>query len=396
MPPPLRICHLITTLDVGGAQQALCRLVERMDRARFASEVVSLVEPGVLAERLRALDVPVRGLGMARGQPSPAGVWRLTAHLARSAPALLQTWLYHADLAGLLAGRLARVPHIVWNVRAADMDMSQYGRLSGLTRRACAWLSPAPDAVVVNSEAGLRHHDRLGYRPRRWVLIPNGIDTTAFEPDAELGTRVRAELGFGRDELVVGLVARVDPMKGHATFVQAAERLGEALPCVRFLLVGDGTGEGDSGPLQERLARSPVRPHVVGLGRRLDVARLMTAMDLVTQTSPFGEGFPNAIAEAMACGVPCVVTDVGDAAALVGETGVVVAPGDVDGLVAAWRRLLAEPPAERHARGLRARARIEARFDLAATVGRYERLYEHLVSGRPLEADSGLTHGEIR
>ncbi len=367
-----------------------------MDRARFASEVVSLVEPGVLAERLRALDVPVRGLGMARGRPSPAGVWRLAAHLARGAPALLQTWLYHADLAGLIAGRLARVPRIVWNVRAADMDMSYYGRLSGLTRRACAWLSPAPDAVVVNSEAGLHHHGRLGYRPRRWVLIPNGIDTTAFKPDADAGTRVRAELGLDSGELVVGLVARVDPMKGHATFLEAAERLGETLPGVRFLLVGEGTGEGESGPLRERLARSPVRPRVVGLGRRLDVARLMTAMDLVTQTSTFGEGFPNAIAEAMACGVPCVVTDVGDAAALVGETGVVVPPGDVDRLVAAWHRLLAVPPAERRAWGLRARARIEARFDLDGVVGRYERLYEHLVFGRPLEADSGLTHGDSR
>jgi len=373
----IRIAHLITDLDVGGAETMLVRLVGAMNRAEFDNHVISLLPVGPLAGPIEDLGVPVRSLAMRRGRPNATAMAHLAILLRRLRPNILQTWLYHADVLGTLAAPLAGVRTVTWNVRASNVDLTQYRVLSSATRRMAGWLSRRPAVVVVNSAAGRAAHEAIGYRPRRWCLIPNGIDCQVFRPDREARASVRRSLGIDDSAPLIGLIARFHSMKGHQTFVQAAASVCRRRPDVRVLLAGTGV-DSENGALREWLTAEGIAGRVSLLGARDDVARLNAALDVAVMASTDGEGFPTAVAEAMACEVPCVVTDVGDAAWLVGDTGHVVPPRDAGALAAACERLLDAAPGERRALGQRARARILAEFDLTQIVGRYESLYRSL------------------
>ncbi len=338
--------HVITGLDVGGAEGQLARLL--LDGGRFAdgAAVVSLTTGGAWAERLRAAGVPVVSLGMARF--GLGGLAELVRLIRFERPKVVQAWMYHANLAATVALMLAgdrRKTRLLWGVRASDLDLARYGRSLRFVVRLGALLSRLPDAIVANSFAAEAAHQRLGYRARRWLVVPNGVDTRHFRPDAAARAAVRAELGIPPDAPVVVHVARVDPMKDHGMFLAALDRLD-----VHALAVGLGTDA------------LPARPGLHRLGRRDDVARLLAAADVFVSSSAFGEGFSNALAEAMATGVVPVVTDVGDARRIVGDTGVVVPPGDAAALSRAIAGVLDDPG--RAARGLAARARAMREFTL--------------------------------
>ena len=380
---PLPMVHLISSLGVGGAETALLRLLSRTDRAAWSPRVVSMtdvVEP--LGERIRALGVPVTSLGMRRGEPSPAGLARLRRVLARERPTLLQTWMYHADLLGLVAA--AGICPTVWNVRHSELVPESTRRLTRLSAWLCARLSRRARAIVVGSEAARRAHVALGYHPGRMVLIPNGFDTAVFRPDAAARARVRRELGIAADAPVVGMVARLHPDKGHPLFLEAAVRVAAADLDAVFVLCGGGV----------TAAGLPLPPGLEGrvrlLGVRDDVPAVLAACDVAVSASR-SEGFPNAVGEAMACAVPCVATDVGDSALLLGGVGVVVPPRDAPALAAAVVELLRMDPARRQVIGEAARARVAEHFSLAATAARYARLYASIVrAGSP---EPAAVHG---
>jgi glycosyltransferase involved in cell wall biosynthesis len=365
----LTIVHLITGLETGGAEGMLARLVAGTDRARFRSIVVSMTGPGRLGEAIADAGIPLHSLGMRRGVPEPRALWRLRRVLRECRADVLQTWLYHADLMGLLAWRLGWAPHLLWNLRSTESIGSR--RVRGLLNH---W-SGLPDAIVVNSHEGRRFHEALGYRPRRWAYIPNGFDTASLRPDPELRRRHRAALDIADDAFVVFLPARYHPMKDHATFLAAAARFAMARPEVRFALAGGGI-EPSNRALAASIAESGLADRMLLLGERGDLPAIYPIADIVTLSSAFGEGFPNVLAEAMSCAVPCVATDVGDAGDIIGETGIVVPPRHPMALAAAWERLAALAPDDRYALGVTARARIVEQFDLSAIVARYEALYQ--------------------
>jgi len=376
----MKILHVITDLDVGGAETMLLRLATGMDPARFPCRVVSLIKPGPVGDRLREAGIGVDSLGMRRGQPSPVALWRLARLLRAFRPDVVQTWLYHADLIGLAALRLAFPfgprPALAWNLRCSYMALDQYPRMTTLTLKVCAALSRLPDAVLTNSSEARRFHQGLGYRARRFEVIPNGFDTARFRPDPEARRAVREELGIPQDAPVVGHVARFDPMKGHDTFIEAASLAESRLGDPHFLLVGRGVDD-DNVVLARWLSCSGLdggRVHL--LGERNDVPRLMAAMDAHVSSS-LGESFPNAVGESMACGVPNVVTDVGDSAILAGETGRVVPPEDPAALAAALVDLLAAGPASPDS-GRSPRARIQKNYSLPAIIAKFADFYESL------------------
>ncbi len=373
----MRVLHLITELSTGGAETMLYRLLSAMDRTSFESRVVALAEIGPVGDAIRDLGIPVTTLGMPRAVPSPAGLTRLWRLLRDFRPHVLQTWMYHADLLGTVASGAVRVPALVWNIRCSDMDLGRYRRLTRWVVRACVHLSPRPSAIVVNSEAGRRRHEEMGYRPRRWMFIPNGFDLDRFRPDVVARTLVRRELGLANETPLIGLVARFDPMKDHRTFLQAAARLYERRPDVHYLLCGRGVDSANSA--LENMVRDLGIGRVVHLlGERRDIPTMTASLDVATMSSAFGEGFPSVVGEAMACGVPCAVTDVGDAALIVGDTGRVVPPGDPRRLAEAMEDLLEIGPEGRRRLGEAARRRIADNFALPAIATRYEKLYEEL------------------
>jgi glycosyltransferase involved in cell wall biosynthesis len=373
----VKIVHLITDLDTGGAEMMLSKLLSAMDRRRFPSTVVSLLEPGPIAPRIRDLGIPVHTLGMSRGRPSARGLVRLRRLLAEERPAVLQTWMYHANLLGLVAGWASPVGHTVWNIRSASLNLRGYSRSTPWAIRAGAVLSRSPSAVVINSAVGQGGHAALGYRPRRWAVIPNGFDLERFGPDPSARRSLRQELGVPGDAPLIGLAGRHHPMKDHATFFRAAVLLLKRHPQVHFVVAGRDIVPGN--PALSGLMEGPTATASVHLlGERTDMPRIMAGLDVFTSSSAYGEGFPNVVGEAMACGVPCVVTDVGDSAAVVGETGAVVPPRDADALAEAWARLVEAGADGRRRLGEAARQRVRDNYSLERVAGLYEALYSSL------------------
>jgi glycosyltransferase involved in cell wall biosynthesis len=377
----IKIIHLITGLNTGGAEVSLYRLLGRMDHFRFENQVISLIPVGEIGEKIRTLGIPVSSLGLRPGQFSLAAIWLLERELRSERPDILQTWMYHADLLGLLAAKLSGIQQVVWNIRSSNMDTSQYRILTGLVIRLCSRFSGMPRAVIVNSHAGQEFHANYGYHPRRWVLIPNGIDKDRFHPDEDARCSVRTEFGLDLQTLLIGMLARFDPMKGHADFLHAAGLLTRSGVDAHFLLAGNAVTP-DNETLKALIFEEGLAGRVHLLGRRDDIHRLDAALDILAMSSLFGEGFPNVVAEAMACGVPCAVTDVGDAAFLVADTGRVVPPRDPAAMADSWMELVRSGVEVRHRLGELARRRVVENFCIENTVAAYEALYTELAASR--------------
>lgn len=372
------VVHLITGLEAHGAERLLCTLVERMDRDRFRNVVVSMTDRGALGDRLEAAGIVVHTLDMPRGKASPAGLARLVGLLRREAPDILQSWLYQADLMATIARLVRPRCALAWNIRCSNMADVEISRSIRLSLKLLPLLSPLATAVVANSEAGRKVHQQMGYRPRRWAVIPNGFDTGRFRPDEAARARARARWGIGDGDLLIGFVARLDPTKDYAGFLQAARMMAEAWPNAAFVMIGKGFSP-DTPELRRLAERSGLGRRLLMLGPVADIEACYAALDIFTLPS-FTEGLPNVVGEAMSCGVPCVVTDVGDAAALVGDTGRIVPPGDAAALADAWAEAASLGERQRRALGAAARQRIAVAFSLPAMVSRYERLYQELVS----------------
>lgn len=374
----IRIVHVISDLDTGGAEVMLAKLVGAMDRARFSNTVISLTDNGQLGERIQASGVVVHTLGMKRGRPDIFALPRLIRLLRMLKPTIVQSWLYHADLLSTVALKFYGSPILAWNVRCSDMDLKRYPPLTRAVQRVLARWSSAPAAVVVNSEAGKWQHERLGYHPRRWDVIPNGFDTQRFHPNSSIRLSLRKEWDVPEDAGIVALVARVDPMKDHATFLEAAHEVVKASPSTHFVLAGRGTEM-----LASVVAGKGLTDRVRLLGYRNDIESLLPGVDVLCLSSAFGEGFPNVLGEAMACGIPCVSTDVGDARSIIGDTGLIVPVRDPASLAHAIIDLIDRGPAAREHLGRAARIRIETEYSLPRIVERYAALYSALSFNDP-------------
>jgi glycosyltransferase involved in cell wall biosynthesis len=364
----MRVTHVISGLDQGGAEGMLGRLAAAQRDLGVEARVISLTSAGPAAEPLRAAGIPVEAMGMTRGLPWPAGLARLYAALRAWQPDLVQTWMYHADLAGGLAARAAGLP-VLWGLRRTASEGS-VKPLTRLVRRTCALLSgTVPARIVACSETAARSHVALGYDARRIVVVPNGVDAARFRPDPAARAAVRREAGVPEGAPLVGLLARVHPDKDHAAFLAVARLVRDQRPDAVFLLCGAGTDRPD-GPVGSLLHATGLRPVFRLLGPRTDPERVLAALDVHLLTSRT-EAFPNAVAEAMACGVPCVSTDAGDAREIVGEAGLVPGARTPEALAGAVLRLLDLEPPERRALGDAARARVLERYDLATVARRF-------------------------
>jgi glycosyltransferase involved in cell wall biosynthesis len=375
--PPKRIAHLITGLFTGGAERSLLSLVERLNREEFESVVISMTGDGDIGPAIRRLGIRVESLGMRRGVPSPTALVRLLSILSKQRPSLMQTWLYHADLLGLIATAVSPVPHLVWNVRCSEVDMSHYSLVSRATRRLLALTSAVPDVVIVNSEEGLRWHESYGYSPKRWMHIPNGIDTGRFQRDDVARETLRCSLGIGSDDLVVGTIGRFDPMKDYGTFSAAIARVRSMVPGLRVIMAGRNIDESNQ-RLMGILGAHGLLDSVLLLGQRSDVNAVLNAMDVYCLSSSFGEGFPNALVEAMACEIPVAVTDSGDSAAIVSQPEQVSPPRDDAALARCISRLAGMSVEARRRLGRSHRERVEQYYSVTQMVSRYEELYRGL------------------
>jgi glycosyltransferase involved in cell wall biosynthesis len=389
----IKVMHVITTLGPAGAETMLCRIAAGMDGTRFENEIVSLRDILDQAERMRAIGVRVRTLGMKKSVPNPLLVMRLARWIRESKPDVIHTWMYHANLIGALAARLAGDVPVVWGIHHSALNPGVDKHRTVFVNRICALMSRKfPARIVFCSEASLRFHKDLGYDAEKLELVPNGVDPEQFRPDPIARLSVREELGIPADALLIGMAARFHPQKDHGNFIRAAERLHKQLPQVHFLLCGlDIKWENSQLAGWVKAAGLGDCCHLLGV--RQDLPRLFAAMDIATTSSISGEAFPVVVAEAMASRTPCVVTDVGDSALIVVETGRVVPPGNPDALGEAWRKLIEAGPGERLNLGMAARHRVQQHFALPVIVDRHQAIYAQVAAGTPRGTpNSSLSH----
>ncbi len=376
---PLKVLHVITGLNTGGAEMMLYKLLAAKERTHNAA-VVSLCDRGTLGEPIQALGVPVHTLEMRRGIPGLRPLIRLRRLIRQERPDLIQSWMYHANLATTLAAwRISRSVPVVWNIRYSLDDLSSDKRLTRWLIHFGGSFSGAPAMIVYNSRHSALQHERLGYAPGKTIVIPNGFDCERFKPNAAARRRIRQELGVPDDAWLIGHFARYHPMKDHTSFLQAAALLTQRAECNLFFVMA-GHGVDRSNPeLARILDRLQLTDRCRLLGERQDMPALMSALDLSTSSSCTGEAFPNVVGEAMACGVPCVVTDVGDSARIVGDSGRMVPPSDPESITTAWLDLMNSGKPKVAALGKAARRRIQSNYSLALVAEQYEALYQRVI-----------------
>ncbi len=373
---PTRIAVCITGLEVGGAETFLSELLKyRPDE--FEVRVYALIDGGPVAERIAALGIPVTGLHMQAGRPGIRPLFRLVSELREYRPAIVHTWLYHADLLGGVAAKLAGVPHVIWHLHNSDLSPQRVRLMTRVVVRTCALLSHwIPDVIVSCSEAGVRTHKARGYAADRFLLIPNGVDTECFSPSPEARVSMREEFGYAPASPVIGLIARVDPQKNHQGFFRAVRVFFERGGDAEFLLAGRGVTS-DHWQLSAWADETGHTDSITFAGARNDVPRLIAGLDLLTSSS-LGEAFPLVLVEAMSCGVPCVATNVGDSVLMIADTGIAVPSDDAAALADSWLELLALTEEERADLGRRARERVLGSYAIAQITERMWGLYREV------------------
>lgn len=372
---PARVMYVISDLQIGGAEMMLYKLLTETERTRFEPFIVSLMDGGALLESFEALGLEVHSLGMSPKWPTPLDLWRLVRLTRRLRPDLVVGWMYHGCLAAQLSSLFsARSASVLWSIHYSVGSLTKEKWLTAATVRACALLSWMPAKIVFVSRDGQSKNGRLGFKTANSCVIPNGINPTAFAPSPEARASVRAELGLPAGAVLIGAIARYHSVKDHANFLRAAALASKEHPETHFLLAGRGV---DGGNLELRRLIEELglvrRTHM--LGERHDIPRLMAALDIFSLSS-YCESFPTVVSEAMACAVPCAITDVGDTALIVGDTGLVVPPRNARALADAWLAMINLGDEGRAAMGRAARSRVRELFPLKSMACSYEALYE--------------------
>ena len=367
----VRVFFLIRSLHIGGAERQLVNLVKGLDKSCFDVAVGLFYNEGPLREELLAdRGVRIYPLGKRGRWDIFRFIAKLIQVLREFRPDILYSYLPDANVFGLLAKYLAGIPHVVWGVRASNMDFTKYDGIAGFIFRIAALQSSHVDLIIANSTAGAAFHCSQGYDSRRFIVVSNGVETDHFYPDPVSGKELRSEWEVRDSEVLIGLVGRYDPMKDHPTFLRAAALLLHHQQNARFVCIGGGSQQYQA-ELQLFARELGLDRYIVWAGARRDMHHVYNALNIGCSSS-YGEGFPNVVAEAMACGVPCAVTDVGDSRLVVGDAGIVVPPKDPEMLCEALQKIILLGAQGRHEFGMKARERIIQNFGverLIATTG---------------------------
>lgn len=331
------IIHIITGLGDGGAEAVLYRL-STSDKEN-CHKVISLMDEGKYGVLLKEAGVEVECLNMPAGSLTPGGLkllWQLLRNEKKvhaGTGMAVQTWMYHGDLVGGLVARTSGIKNIVWGIHHSILE-------KGKTKASTRWIAKInavlshwiPEVIVCCAEKSRLIHEEIGFCSRKMKVIPNGYDLQKFSPNPADAKLLRQEWGIPENMPLLGMVSRFDPQKDHDNLIKALALLRSQGLEFRCVLVGRGMDAANQ-EVTSKLLLNGLQEHVHLLGQRSDIPAVMSALDLHVLSSS-AEAFPNVIAEAMACETPCVTTDVGDAALMVGDTGWVVPPGNPQALAA--------------------------------------------------------------
>jgi len=375
----LRIVHIITDLFPGGAETMLSRLLSLLKEDDIDLCVISLSSDGIIGDKLRANNIPVQVLGMKPNALNPLLFFRLANWLRILNPDIVQTWMYHSDLIGGVASKIAGGFPVIWGIHNSNLDPKNSKRITRWVVKLCAILSKTiPNLISYCSFVSKDLHIKMGYHSQIMRFVPNGFDLQLFKPDPIAYQSVREELGLSGDQPIVGFLGRYDPQKDLQNLIKAASILHQKLPDVHFVLAGVGI-DNENSTLTKWIsdAKLPQLFHL--LGRREDTPRLTAAFDLLVISSAYGEAFPLVLGEAMSCEVPCVATDVGDSKLIIGETGRIVPPRDHQALANACYEILSMTLDQRSELGKAARKIIADNYSITTMANIYKNIYHELI-----------------
>jgi len=374
----MNITFVITGLSTGGAEVMLYKLIQNINRNQFKPNVISLTNIGELGLKIKKLGVSVNALEMKFNFIFFFKFFKLLKLLYNSNADIVQTWMYHADLLGGVAARIVGIRNVVWGIRQSVFSNNKSKYSTKLIMKLCSKLSNwLPKLILSCSIRAKSVHINEGYCKKKIVVIPNGFDLEVFKPNINARKSVRFELGINSDAKLVGLIARNDPQKNHNGFIYAAIKVIHKIPDTHFLLAGKGIDYSNHG-LVRSISETGYKDNFHLLGYRNDIPRLMAALDVYASSS-WGEAFPNVIGEAMACCIPCIVTDVGDSAEIVGNSGFTVKTGDMLGLANNIIALLKQSNQQRKKLGLQARQRIIEHYEIKNISHQYESFYAQIL-----------------
>ncbi|WP_114109629.1 glycosyltransferase [Thalassospira xiamenensis] len=376
--PKYKIIYIITGLSTGGAETMLLKLLEKLNRQRYTPLVISLTSNGEIAEKICKLGIPVKVLGITTAFKSIAGFLRLIKVIRQFKPDIVHTWLYHADLLGGLAARILGIKTICWGIRSSNLDKDKTRLTTRAIRGICGVLSHIiPQHIILNSENAREIHRAIGYASQKMQVIPNGFDLSHFQPGRDIREKIRSKLGLRDQTLLIGMIGRSDPLKNHQGFISAMNIVVHQVPDIKIIMAGKGVDMSNK-QLTEQLANTELEAKTELLGARNDIAELMAALDILVCPS-HAEAFPNVVGEAMASGVPCVATNVGDCSHIIGDTGSIVPAGNVNALADSIIDMLKISSDQRRELGKKARSRIATHFDIDAITYQYEASYELMI-----------------
>ena len=370
----IKLTFIITGLVPDGAERMLLKLIESIDRGRFSPRVISLTTNKIeIKHQLELLHVQVHRLDFRNLIKLPVEFIKLLIILMKEKPDIVHTWMYHADLIGGLAARMVGVRFLIWGIRHDNLSINHNKKFIIIIAKFCSIISSfLPSAILSCSARAKENHENFGYCSKKMYVIPNGFNLDLFQPSSNARKEIFSELRCGHENRLVGLVGRYDILKNHVGFIQAASMIAKGVPNVKFLLVGAGIDEANE-RLKLLIQDMGVKEHFYLLGERKDIHRVIASLDVLVSSS-LGEGFPNVLGEAMACEVPCVVTNVGDSAEIVGDTGFVVNSGDMKALANGVIQLLSDEGL-RSKLGNQARVRVREMYEISNVTTRYENFY---------------------
>ena len=370
----LKVMHVITGLGSGGAETALMRLLSGIDKDKFESLVVSMTDRGAVATDIESHNVKVFSLGLSKNPLSLFYILRLFYLIHKFKPDILQAWMYHSNIVvWFVSLMMMRKYPVFWNIRHSLDGTQTDKRLTRWLIKFGASLSGKVIKVIYNSHVSLKQHVDIGYASHNAVVIANGFDCDFYKPDDSAKTTLCESLGVSSVSKIVGTVGRFHPIKDHENLINSFALLSKKYPDSELVLIGKNlTPENIN--LVNLVRKLDIGDHVHFLGERNDVARLVAGFDLFALSS-LGEAFPNVVGEAMACAVPCVSTNVGDAAQIIGDTGLIVPTADSEAMAAAFIDLMSKSGDELCQLGALARERIQSEYTLEASIKKYEYLY---------------------
>lgn len=367
-----KIMHISTGLENGGAEGVLYRLCKHDKQNTHI--VISLIGEGKYGPLLEAQGIKVHCLNMPAGKVTLKGLITLYKLIKKSQADVIQTWMYHADLLGGLVAKLARAKSIYWNVRHSTIEVEHSKKALVLVAKACSILSKwVPKKIIYCAEQAKATHEELGYDSSKSIIIGNGYDLDLFTVNKAGASIFRNSIGLGQSKLLLGMVGRYNPQKDHLNLLQALSLVKKAGYKFKCVLIGREI-ERNNQILFEQVYNLKLTEEVILLGQRTDIPHIMNALDINVLASSFGEGFPNVLAEAMACGTPCVTTNVGDAGLIVKSTGWVVSPRNYNELADAIISAIKEKELQNEKwlnRSKECRKRVEDNFGINSMINNY-------------------------